>query len=347
MPSIWWCSAHPASPRPCNNAAPDSAIWLTPHKLRRDFQGPHLIGRDELLDLGAILGKLWPKLELARQSDVDDWVREEVAKTHAAGWTNFTEAMARDRIPYDLRNSKMTVVLELDSGAECRAESLEHAINELFESEHSPKSLAATIESGDHSIKVNLSPGLAGRRAVSVEPPSSDLAKEAFVELCAWFDRSRPSAVARVYKLIAPIGWMLVVAIAVIAFWQASAGSSTPIDLKPAEALLVDGITTNEVPKALELILRKSYGLATPAPVRNEQDPTDLFRAYLIAGAILLVVLTSLVVPDLSIGLGKKARGRIRLAKGWLKYVALGVPGVACTLLLWPLLSNWALALLQ
>jgi hypothetical protein len=315
-------------------------------KLKKSFQGPHLLGRDELLGLGNSLDSVWQKLERERVTSTEQWIDDEVQRTHLAGWNSFTREMALDRIPYDLRKSEREVVLELSNGSECRAESVDAAINELYESENTPKSFVATIASGQHSLKVELSSGFLGERRVSVEPPSSQLSKEIFVELCAWFDRNKPAAVARTYKALAPIAWSLVIGVAVIFSWQSFAGGGPQFDSEPVADLLVGGISEAEVPRALELLLRSSYELPSPVEGKKALDPSVLLRAYLIAGAIFLVVLTSFVVPDLLLGLGRKGRARLAFSRWWLTYACVGVPALVCTLLFWPLISNAALSMI-
>jgi hypothetical protein len=316
-------------------------------KNKKRFRGPHLLDRDQLLVLGSLLEREWDELEAKRESDINALVETRMEEARAQGRTTYTRDQALRHLPYELSKASREVVLELASGAECRSETIRGAVNELYDSVHSPTSLKATVISGEHSIKVELSSGILGERQVSVEPPKSPTSKNAFVELCNWFEEIRPPFVARLYRFLSPIAWMIVMSLALTYIWVKATGSEPAISKEAAEQILEDGLSQSEVPAALELLLRKSFDIGPPTAAQAAPvDSTVVLVAYLIAGSLLLIMITSSIVPDLLIGIGVAGQRKLRFSRWWLKYVCIGAPALVCSVLLLPLITNFVLSLL-
>ena len=131
--------------------------------------------------------------------------------------------------------------------------------------------------------------------------------------------------------------------------WMVTVLLSTPIILTSSEeanavstakteahTLLNQGISKNEVPKAIEILLRMESKFVT----ENTTAPAPTPRWYmwlLFAGGI--AVFIAGLRPRLIIGIGRGAQ-KLDAARLWLKFVSVILPGLIFAIILVPYLSR-------
>lgn len=101
------------------------------------------------------------------------------------------------------------------------------------------------------------------------------------------------------------------------------------IDPKVKE-LLVDGISTDEISKALELILRYKV---EDIPQQVEPNTTSLYELFLFGGVAICTVLT--ICPGVVIGIGRN-KMKLGLWRVWTKLVGISMPTLIGTTIIWP-----------
>lgn len=102
-------------------------------------------------------------------------------------------------------------------------------------------------------------------------------------------------------------------------------------DLKPiAIQILKDGISNEEIPKAIELLLRIEF--KEPITEVKHQLPT-WFKFIFFGG--LAAVLALWFRPSLEIGIGRSVL-RIKRWRGWIRLIGITLPSFIFVSILWP-----------
>lgn len=295
--------------------------------------GPWLLDSEQLQRLDSIINIQWEKLTKYRnkliQQEIDGelnsfskeeqerrkkGVEEKVKKNYRYGDDKFYKEL---RIDY--RSKRLLIV---DSFKEA-------AMHKEFENDL-PIKFNYKIRCVDVESEIKLD--FFNKIEYSVNTYSINESKELYYELEGWLKKVNPSILIKVWSRIG--SWILPLLIGVLAILPSiNINNNRDILIEEAHKILNEGITTDEVEKALEIILslETDYELKLGKMENIEIDYSKLYYLY----ALILCALILFFPPNSIIGIGKGEQ-KLNKWRNWINVVTYVIP----VLIILPIIIN-------
>jgi hypothetical protein len=291
------------------------------------IQGPWLLSRSSLEELDQIFDRVWLEHRDRREKAIADEVDQMVSDRTKRGLkTSQTElASYRERADSYAYRSKRSTVIELGPTKSLQAETIREAIGNLAASDERPKGIRVSITIGELDAAVSLGQAAyeRDRLRVRVSPETTSASRELFGSLRQWAETYQPPAWQRIWARIGWflwIPWIFIVVLMLLTALPDEQRAARQAAGEAADKLLRDGITPNEVPAAIDLLLRVQTGrvIAPSAP--------SLPRWFWIIVFVGLLTIVALQIrPRAVIGMGS-GEEMIRRWRTWLRIVGVTVP---------------------
>lgn len=296
---------------------------------------PWLLDRAQLQKLAEVLEEHWAILEERRGALVDQMVSRKVRAAERAAGNEKLSREARAEVrrsakeailgTYSMRVQR-TVVMAHRDGHKTQGASLLDVLRQPELEQKHVESLK--VEWRHAEIYLNLSiRGWAMQGAsleISTGPDDAVESRHLFTSLSDFFSTS-DIAPSRGLRAWAAYGHLMSVCLlagfALLMLVVLAAGGAHQSNREAARVLLQDGVSANEVPQAVELILRERY--PTAAPGAQRLFPTWMVWASVFVCVSLVVLLVHPRGPEFGVGHGKN---RIKMWRRWVKFVTYTVP---------------------
>lgn len=303
------------------------------------LDGPWLVDRPSLQELETLIERCWDRLlskenEIANIRAQNNWDRYYATRTDLSPEERERKlALLKEEENSRLRSArKKEINLDLREGKTFISDSLSHALKDPALTNENPKGLTIQLSSGISSVNLSLEVFFRPKSSIRVSPEREDLSKEIFVELREWAHKVRVPLWQRILNSIGGFlfyAWLFSMLLATT-FIGKPDDIAVEQSRKEAHQLLVDGISQDEVPKAIEVLLKIESKYAT------KQAEVTLPLWFKLAFWVGLVISLMLYIrPKLVIGIGKGV-AKINLWRGWLRFISITVPTLIFTSVLWP-----------
>lgn len=302
------------------------------YSTQSDFDGPWLVDRDALSQLSEILDTAQSKLTTLAETLVDRDLAE-LAEEYAEE--------LREKIRVERRSTyERLYALESKckltfSATEYIEESSLSKVLSLPEAmEKYPTSLDIELQCARRTIRVQLKTSYSKSAVLSVRtsPETDEIARFAFVEIANWATANQAPYWQRLWAKLAQHHWFLYFFLISIATPLISSESDLIRSQLRASAveILQDGISSSEVPKALETILRLEFKV----PVDSSRGETPKWYKLLVFCGLAVSVLLS-IRPKLVISTRRNAAA-LTWWRWWMRFAGITIPGLIFGSVLWP-----------
>lgn len=302
------------------------------YSTQAELDGPWLVDRPALKELGEIVETIAQKFESANQDFIEAKV-DKVFGTHQGG----DDRDKKDSYLRELQQKfpvKKAVSLALSRSKFVKEESIDRLLSSPDLLDEAPIGLRIRIESAERQANVVF------REAelnIDTSPQTDELAREAFVTLQQWASANQAPLWQRIWKkryMLFVIGWMFVSLILGSIF--ANTDVMTKNSIKPAaDQLLQNGITDKDVPKAVEILLRLE--LKEPIAESKKEEIPLWVKVFVLGGLVSLALLS--VRPPQLIGIGRNVQ-RIDRWRKWIHFLSITIPGFILVSVAWPYAST-------
>jgi hypothetical protein len=242
--------------------------------------------------------------------------------------------------------SKRSAVVDFGPTKSLKAETIREAIGMLAASDERPNGIRVGITIGelDASVSVGQTTYERDRLRVRVSPETTSASRELFGALRQWAETYQPPAWQRIW---ARVGWflwfpwiffVLLMSLTALPDQERAARNAAG---QAADKLLRDGITPNEMPAAIELLLRVETGRLVPP---SAPSLPRWFWMFLSVGLLTIVVLQ--IRPRAVIGMGS-GEEMIRRWRTWLRIVGVTIPSAILGSIVLPYLVDMIRHFLQ
>ena len=304
------------------------------------IQGPWLLSRSALEELDQILERMWLDHQQQKQKAIDEKVAQMVSERRNRDVPPSEDDLAtfRQRADSYEYRCKRSVVVHFSATKSLQAETVREALSELVASDERPNGVTVGLTVGQLEASVSVGQGTFGsdRLRMRVSPETTSAARELFGSLRQWAETHQSPAWQRVWASVGGFLWYpwLIVLWLVVATLPDQERAAKAAAHQAADILLRDGITPNETPAAIELLLRLATGRiiapSTPALPR-------WFWVLLVVGFISTVVLH--IRPKAVIGMGS-GEAAIRRWRTWLRIVGVTIPSAVLGSIVLPYISE-------
>ena len=173
---------------------------------------------------------------------------------------------------------------------------------------------------------------------IRVSPEAHPIGREIFVSFQDWALSSQPPLWLRIWKAFNGMQWAILLIFAVMTgpfLLKQKPSAALSQQYQMAEDLLKQGVSTNDVPKALELILGRTFNSPT-AKWYYVLDRKFLFFDF----SLLVACILTSKVPKNCLGIGKGTNSVARWRK-WAQFVAIALPLWIFSTFIAPPLIEW------
>lgn len=318
------------------------------------YEGPLLIGAEELRKLDVVIEKQWQKLMEWHTEKVEEEADRRIADSLQPSWKDLSKdaAIAKVAQEYEWRNSERHVEVQFRGDKTTSAETFEKLLSRPAVKDLLPTSFSVTLEKGPIKAEIEPSYDAYSTNGYSVEINSStQIAYEVKEALGRWLGGVSPKWWLRWWAKATrpfPLQWALVFLLGYILLiiWGVS-DSPREIALQAyhsklqheAAILLEDGhVAEDEVLDALRINLE----LATDyLPADTVVAPRRFPKVWLWAlGLSVVLALLLSFRPRFGIAIGKGSV-RVKAWRVWLKFVGGTLPLAVLTYLFLPWLGKW------
>lgn len=312
-----------------------------------DVRGPWLISRPALEELDHILQGAWESWNESKEQQIAADLATYAAERRAEG-RDVDDAeleRVRDSFAGYYTRDQRTARISFADGKSLRADTLRDALSALAASNEKAVAFHVAISVADQEAEVSAG-GRSYRRdtiSVRVTPETATQARELFGSLRQWVKKHEPPWWQRLWATVgwAPwFVWLLALSMVVVAVPTPEV-SARRAAMVQADSLLVGGISSEDVPAAVELLLRIETRLV------EGQVASVLPRSLIVlfwAGLLLNIVLS--IRPKIVIGIGTGEDSLKRWSR-WFHIVGVTIPGIIFASVIIPYLLDFVSRLLS
>lgn len=307
------------------------------YSTQSNLDGPWLIDRAALGHLGNVIDAISGKFSVAS----NDCIEAELSKI-LERYPNNSSEEDREKYREDLvQRYKLDkkITLSLSNSKYIEAESVEELLSLPELIDELPIGFEVEIKSILRSVTIKFKKVTFSNIAkldIRTSPETDELARVAFVDLQNWAATYQAPLWQRLwannYGLIV---FFWIVALLVGSQITLSHSDKLHQDLRPvAIQLLKDGISNENFPKAIELLLRNEF----KEPIVEHKNQAPKWFKYLVFGGFTSVIIL-FFRPSLEIGVGRSVV-RLKRWRLWTKFVGIMLPGFISVSILWPYLAE-------
>lgn len=302
------------------------------YSTRANLEGPWLVDKSALTELGEIVETIAKRFENANQDFIDAKAAKEFCDYK--GDDRDDRMSSRRSELAELYTVSKTLSLSLSDSKSVREESVERLLSSPDLIHEAPTGLSIKIESHHRDAVVVFH---RGSLTVETSPQADELSGEAFAALHLWASTHQAPWWQRAWKNYywpAVFGWFALILMLASAYTDVT--KVTAESVRPAAKQLLDrGITDKDVPKAVEILLRLQ--LHEPLAAGKKEEMPTWAKIVSLGGLVCVVGL--FFRPPLLIGIGRNVRriGRWRL---WMHIVSATIPGFIFISVAWPYIST-------
>ncbi len=301
-----------------------------------NLEGPWLVDRDALLHLGRDIETISGKFANANKEFIDNSLTQMLEGHSPEAREKYREQYLNDLNQRYAMKRRVTVSCSASKYIE--DESIERLLSLPEMLHESPTELEIEIKTVHRSARIHLeNRGIGGSKlSIRTSPETDELSRESFVELHQWATNNQAPLWQRFWSN--NYGTMLMVwafslwIIASVALPSKSEHVERELREESIQ-VLKDGISNNEIPNAIELLLRNELKIPK---IESPQQTPSWFNAYFYVGLASSVVLY--FRPSLVIGMGRNEL-RIKRWRWWVKFIGITLPGFIFASIIWPYVS--------
>jgi hypothetical protein len=307
------------------------------YSTQKAFDGPWLVDRASLLQLGEIIDAISARFSEASAEHIN----AELLKT-LERYSPENRENNRDELLEVLRRRyklNKTITLSLSDSKYVNAESVAELVSLPELGDQLATGLEVEIETVQRSVRIKLEKNLFGgtsRLNIRTSPEIDELARQAFMDVQYWAISNQAPLWQRLwtnYYWYFVFVWCL--ALFVSTSFLPTNSQSIEQELRPAAIeILKDGISNENLPKAIELLLRTEFKVPV-AEVKHQLPPW--FKLLFFGGLATTIVLW--FRPSLEFGIGRSVT-RIARWRWWLRFVGITLPSFIFASVLWPHVSQ-------
>lgn len=302
-----------------------------------NLDGPWLIDRPALQQLAEIINVISDKFSSASEEcinvELPKMLERYRPESRASVQEESREILARK---YNLTRK---ITLSLSNSRYIETEKIEELFSKPELLDELPTGFEAEIKAAHRSVTIKFDKGFFSdkvRLNIRTSPETDELARVAFVELQQWAVTNQAPLWQRIWVNYFGFGmtlWFLALFFSI--FVMASTADIIQQDLRPvAIQILKDGISNEEIPKAIELLLRIEF----KEPIAKHEQVTQTWFIFLLFGGLAAIIVLWFR-PSLEIGVGRSV-ARIKRWRGWIQFVSVTLPGFFFLSIIWPYLSS-------
>lgn len=304
---------------------------------QKDFEGPWLVSREALNELGEIFERISGGFEDEAKKQIEIDVKADLENYPKESQSRFSEGI-RERI--SLRHAlQKTVNLTLSTSKYLQGETIKEILANPELQDEAPTGLE--VEIGNHNRSARLQLGgryyNSSQLSISTSPETDSLSREAFSDLQHWAVLNQPPLWQKIWDKVVPFNWFIwLLMISILSTAIASNSNNLDEHLAPiANELLSDGISVDEIPSAIEILLRYETNIA---PQESETTLPKWFYVIFFGGLAANIIIS--IRPKMVIGIGRN-KNRLFLWRKWTTFAGITVPGILFASFIWPYIVEW------
>lgn len=295
--------------------------------------GPWLLNAESLKELDKLVDEEWGRLMDLRKQRIEEvaekelkvWLDydrvEKVTKKDRESKQDTIRAKVSERYGYEATRS-LTLHLHGNERIEltCFADALRHPSC----AGESPMGFTLKLRCMEVRCSVEVPRiGLLGPTLqIEATPDTSQMAQEMYTVFQSWRDSNSPTKLQQIWRSFAEHRWLLIPLTAFLMLVFLGAKQTTGRHEYQLEALKMvkEGISQDEVPKALELLLCLEANLV-PKSANILSNPSSWFLPI----SILLIMSLTSIAPNAVLGIGK-GEAAIKRWRSWAKLLLVIAP---------------------
>jgi hypothetical protein len=287
----------------------------------KKIKGPWLLNNKALEELNESLEYIDAKLNEAFEILVERTAESKLDEFKE--WDKSIDILkakekVRDSYPFD--KSEKYVLLLSKQGKKIKDTSLLSLLKDPQIDEISPSEIRVQFEKGPCKFRLEISTEYEGELETRIEAPDDNIISDINYEINKWINKHKSNIVMQKWSswfLYAAVPIFMLLLIIPAFFFQNKKEAYQYQLLEVSQDLLKDGITLEEAPQAIEIILKIETEY-----VPDEFDPrseiNSTIRNIWLIGIIGLIIL--IIKPKTTIGLGK-SKWKVKFYKKWAYFV--------------------------
>lgn len=290
------------------------------------IKGPWLLDNKALEELNESLENIEKKLNEAFKILVERTAEsklEEYKKWDESVDISKAKEKVRDSYPFD--KSEKYVLLLSKQGKKIKDSSLLSLLKDPQIDEFSPSEIRVQIEKGPCEFSLEISTEYDGELETRIKALDDNIISDINYEINKWINKHKPNIVMQKWSSWFPFAafpiFMLLLLITAQFIQDKKEVYQSQLS-KVSQDLLKDGITLEETPKAIEIILKKETGYVPDEFNPNIEINLTIRNIWLIAIIGLIVLI---IKPKTTIGLGK-SKWKVKFYKKWAYVVLVFIP---------------------
>lgn len=307
------------------------------YSTQKYYDGPWLIGRDALSELDEIVERISERFKAEAEKRIEVELNN--------GLEDYTQEM-QDELR-ERRREGVTRRLKLHQNVKLTLSNSKYIQGELIKDllanpelqDEAPTGIEIEVSASDLNARLELGRGYFARTRLNIRtsPETDNNSREAFSELQLWATKNQSPFWQQLWGRVAPNFWYIwLILIALSIMVLPSTTDNVEKFLDPiASKLLLDGISDDELPQAVELLLQYQ---TKQVPQGDNPELSAWFGILFYGGLIVNIILS--IRPKLVIGIGRN-ENRLFLWRQWTKFVGITIPGIVFGSFVWPYLVGW------
>jgi hypothetical protein len=314
------------------------------------IDGPWLINKDALSELGTIIDESWHNLNQRKSDIINERVKKYLEEERKKGRLDKLtedelkkeEDFARKQATSWYRTQDKNIIFKLGRDKTYATDSISTALKEQALINEEVTGLDIKFGSAEILAEVSVDKDYE-KLLILTQPEREDASKELFVRLREWAIKYRAPIWQRLWKQLYGMQWFILLGIIILSSILVPDSNKRIMSYAKNEAqkILSDGVEESEIKKAIELLLiiQSKY-----SPNVEENNYPMWFKLLVWVGIIVSVILS--FRPKLIIGIGK-GNEKLKLWTRWLRFISITIPGLIFGSIIWPYVSEWVLDLLR
>lgn len=295
--------------------------------------GPWLIERNSLQQLGQIIETISTKFSNAAYEEIESKINKSLLG-YEGEEREQQENKLRQRLETEF-SLKKYASLTLSPTKYCKEETIEQILSSPDLLDEKPTALIVKVEAANRSAQISFQEQTLSIRTF---PETDGLSREAFVELQQWAIGNSAPKWQRLWRENYGNGGILMLwgaSLIISSFFIPDSTNDIHKSLMPdAVQLLKDGISNDEVPKAIEILLRAEFKI----PLVETTPNLPIWYKFVLYGGIAALLLLYFR-PPLLLGIGRNVQ-RIQFWRNWGRFIGFTLPGFIFISIIWPYVSS-------
>lgn len=310
------------------------------YSTQKGFDGPWLVGRVALDELNDVLEEISERFEVEVNKQVEaeivEYIEDYPPDTKDSIRESIEESIA---LRHQLRKN---VKISLSSSKYLQGQTIKELLANPELQDEAPVGIEVEISAAGRKARFQLGREFFGdpRLNISVSPETDGISREAFADLQLWAVNHQPPVWQQIWGKFASYHWLIwLLLISLSSFIVPSSSDDVQAYLEPkTHKILLDGVSEDELPAAVELLLQ--YQVKT-LPKEVSREFPAWFGVLFFGGMAVCVILS--IRPTMVIGLGRN-KNKLEFWLKWVRFVSVTIPGIIFASFVWPYIVVWVKA---